>query len=234
MERLRENTRHNQSRSIGQRRRFERAAAVAGTACSLGGHKLGLSGRVAGLLTLLLVFPVSAAPLLPDEARENRDRALSQLDVAVPVGQSSMAVTASSLKTLSDEALTQLSADWANLTPAERRSLLTEVKLRMARQRDAQTARAPKIVATRRYGRVIRNADGEVVRIETQVVRQVLNPGDQAPAYGAGFDRRQSPVSDSSRSSAANQPPAVEQRPPEQQSEPLVGAPRTVAHPQQN
>lgn len=129
-----------------------------------------------GLLAAMTSVSLAAAPLLPQDAHETRERSLAP---------------ASELAELSDEALTQLSADWANLTAAERRSLLTEVKLRMARQRDARSERAPRIVATRRYGRVVRNADGDVVRIETQVVRQVIGGEKQAPAFGAGFNRRQ-------------------------------------------
>ncbi len=43
-------------------------------------------------------------------------------------------------------------------------------------------------VERRRYGRMVRQADGSVVRIETQVVR--IQSGDPRRAYGVGFEQR--------------------------------------------
>ena len=66
----------------------------------------------------------------------------------------------------SDEELTQLTAQWAELSPSERRQLLAEVRGRMARNATAgQRANEPKVSirVQRRYGRVVRKPDGRVL-----------------------------------------------------------------------
>ncbi len=90
-----------------------------------------------------------------------------------------------------------MAADWSSLSAAERRALLTEVKSRMARQAPnrpaAQDGQRPsvKITTTRRFGRVVRQPDGSLVRIETSVVqvRKAQQPVD-GPGFGTGFENR--------------------------------------------
>jgi hypothetical protein len=93
----------------------------------------------------------------------------------------------------SDEELTVLAANWDALDQHERRALLTEMKRRMARKGDHSGV--IRIRTERRYGRLIRQPDGRVIRIETQVVHvRPLDEDDiEAPAregYGVGFERR--------------------------------------------
>jgi hypothetical protein len=90
---------------------------------------------------------------------------------------------------LTHHQLTQIGARWDELTDLERRGLLQEVKLRMARQRGSD--RTLQIRTQRRYGRIVRRSDGQVLRIETKVVR--VQPVPRAPAersFGVGFERR--------------------------------------------
>ena len=87
----------------------------------------------------------------------------------------------------SDQELTALAAQWESLDTAERRALLTEVKMRMARQRGPDGT--IRITFQRRYGRIIRNPDGSVVRIESNVFR--VRPGAAGnQTYGVGFEQR--------------------------------------------
>jgi hypothetical protein len=93
----------------------------------------------------------------------------------------------------SDEELTVLAASWDALGQHERRFLLTEMKRRMARKGDHSGV--IRIRTERRYGRIIRQPDGRVIRIETQVVHvRPLDEDDiEEPArqgYGVGFERR--------------------------------------------
>lgn len=96
----------------------------------------------------------------------------------------------------SDAELTALAADWDALDRQERRALLTEMKLRMARQGDRRDV--IHIRTERRYGRLIRQADGRLIRIETQVVHvRPLAPDEAASAtarqrqgFGVGFEQR--------------------------------------------
>lgn len=91
----------------------------------------------------------------------------------------------------SDEELTALAADWDALDRHQRRALLTEMKLRMAR--NGKRSDVIHIRTERRYGRLIRQSDGRVIRIETQVVHvRPVNPEDLKPrhSFGVGFEKR--------------------------------------------
>ena len=97
----------------------------------------------------------------------------------------------------SDAELTELGTQWEQLSAVERRALLSEVKLRMARDRGRSGVL--KIRTTRQYG-VVRQADGTTVRVQRQVVRVVPVPsrsGNRAAGnagrvtFGIGFERRQ-------------------------------------------
>ena len=96
-----------------------------------------------------------------------------------------------------DEELSVIAADWQILTTEERRDYFIEVRRRMAEagQKRAQASRLPEVVGERRFGRVIPQPDGSVLRIEG-VVR--YGDGDAAraareeapPDYGTGFEQR--------------------------------------------
>lgn len=90
---------------------------------------------------------------------------------------------------LTHHQLTKIGARWDALSDPERQGLLQEVKLRMARQRGSD--RTLQIRTQRRYGRIVRRSDGQVLRIETKVVR--VQPVPRVPAersFGVGFERR--------------------------------------------
>lgn len=106
------------------------------------------------------------------------------------VGADGAATIPNVYATKSDQELTALAAQWESLDAGQRRALLTEVKMRMARQRGPDGA--IRITFQRRYGRIIRNADGSVVRIETNVVRVRPGAADDNQTYGVGFEQRTS------------------------------------------
>ena len=89
----------------------------------------------------------------------------------------------------SDQQLNSLLAtQWETLGADQRAALLSEVKLRMAR--DTSRDRPIRLQAQRSYGRrVIRRRDGSVVRIQTQVVRVRPVPNGQR-SFGVGFEER--------------------------------------------
>lgn len=107
--------------------------------------------------------------------------------------------------------LTELGARWNELSDAERRELLREVKVRMAQQKNGEGVLM--IRTQRRYGRIYRNSDGRVLRIETQVVRvQPLESASDAPqrGFGVGFERRTATtVTENAPSVAPEAPPVV-------------------------
>jgi hypothetical protein len=93
----------------------------------------------------------------------------------------------------SDEELAAMAAGWDALGQHERRFLLTEMKRRMARKGDHSGV--IRIRTERRYGRIIRQPDGRVIHIETQVVH--VRPIDEndieepvRQGYGVGFEQR--------------------------------------------
>ena len=111
--------------------------------------------------------------------------------------------TVDDLNSKTDQELTELTARWGDLTPAERRILLAEVRTRMQARRQ-QTRVVPKVRVTRRYGRIVRKEDGTVV-VQTQTIdpqgRQTVSeqPATGRPTtarrkgrvtFGFGFERR--------------------------------------------
>jgi hypothetical protein len=93
----------------------------------------------------------------------------------------------------SDDELTALAASWDSLDKLQRRALLTEMKLRMARRGASDENAVIHIRTERRYGRIIRQADGRVIRIETQVVHVRPLDDDERQVrqgFGVGFERR--------------------------------------------
>ncbi len=83
----------------------------------------------------------------------------------------------------SDEQLTALAARWDELAAAERRALLSEVKMRMAR-RQVGTNGVLSIRLTRRYGAVPEGPSAGQLRIR-------LGTGTaNAQEFGVGFEQR--------------------------------------------
>jgi len=105
-----------------------------------------------------------------------------------------------------DRELTELAAGWESLSEDERRALLTEIKARMHTNSD----KAPvlTIQTERRYGRIVRQPDGSLVRIETteHIVRFQPQPEDAGDRpFGLGFEQR---------AVAGGTPPPAAQTPP--------------------
>lgn len=94
----------------------------------------------------------------------------------------------------SNQALTALAARWDTLNVHERRALLTEVRRRMALQRGTPSG-VLQIRSERRYGRIIRQPDGRLIRIETKVVHvrpatEAETLASQRAGFGVGFEQR--------------------------------------------
>ena len=83
-----------------------------------------------------------------------------------------------------DRELTELAARWDDLSAGQRRALLSEMKLRMARH-GAADGRL-RIAVTRRYGTVVRHSNGATatLRIELRSLKSAQ------PSFGAGFEQR--------------------------------------------
>ena len=91
----------------------------------------------------------------------------------------------------SDRELTDLAAGWESLSEDQRRALLTEIKARM--HTNAGKVPVLTIKTERRYGRIVRQPDGSLVRIETteHVVRYQALPEDAGDRpFGLGFEQR--------------------------------------------
>ena len=122
-----------------------------------------------------------------------------------------------------DRELTALAAGWDALSEGERRALLTEIKSRMHTNSDKHPVLT--IQTERRYGRIVRQPDGSLVRIETteHVVRYQALPEDAGDRpFGLGFEQRvvagppssagseTAPASTPANSSPAGQPPVIQ------------------------
>ena len=104
-----------------------------------------------------------------------------------------------------DEALSEIASDWQSLTTEERRDYFIEIRRRMAEvgNRPEDAAR-PRIVGERRFGRIIPQPDGSVLRIEGVVRYREGDPTrkeptrieptgiekEPPPGYGTGFEQR--------------------------------------------
>jgi hypothetical protein len=111
--------------------------------------------------------------------------------VTACVGFASWAAAQTRYAEKTDRELTALAAGWETLSEDERRALLTEIKSRM----HTNSAKAPvlTIQTERRYGRIVRQPDGSLVRIETteHVVRFQRLPEDAGDRpFGLGFEQR--------------------------------------------
>jgi hypothetical protein len=115
-----------------------------------------------------------------------------------------------------DKELTDLAAVWSGLTEDQRRALLTEIKGRM--QVNSNKRPVLTIKTERRYGRIVRQPDGSLVRIETteHVIRYQPLPEDAGDRpFGVGFEQR---------TVAGEAPPAA----PRSEQTPSDVAPETV------
>ncbi len=82
---------------------------------------------------------------------------------------------------VSDEALTKFAAEWDQLDADQRRALLAEVKMRMARQ--GSSGGVLRIRLQRRYGAVVRRPRA-TLRIELRAVPKARQE------FGVGFEQR--------------------------------------------
>ena len=107
-----------------------------------------------------------------------------------------------------DEELSEISSDWQSLTTEERRDFSIEIHHRMAQAGKKLAVPPARIVEERRFGRIIRQPDGSVLRIKG-VVRYRGNKTDQAetpPDYGTGFEQRVGQTADQRPASAVTAP----------------------------
>ena len=102
-----------------------------------------------------------------------------------------------------DEELSEIASDWQSLTTEERRDYFIEMRRRMA-EAGKKREDPPRIVGERRFGRIIPQPDGSVLRIEGVVRYREGDAtrdatGDVAgdatgratpPGYGTGFEQR--------------------------------------------
>lgn len=143
----------------------------------------------------------SLSQALPHCARDKRSvrNAARRAATLLLLGAGAFAFAADSdniYQAHTDAELSAIAADWQTLTTEERRDYFTEVRRRMAEagQKRAEALGLPRVIGERRFGRVIPQPDGSVLRIEG-VVRYRDGDTDQtaqeAPTdYGAGFEQR--------------------------------------------
>jgi hypothetical protein len=132
--------------------------------------------------------------------RKRRSRTLSGLDftrrpviaralsVIAWLGLAGLAHADALYSDKTDRELTELAAGWESLSEDERRALLTEIKARMHTNSDKVPVLT--IQTERRYGRIERQPDGSLIRIETteHIVR--YQPLASDPPFGSGFEQR--------------------------------------------
>ena len=90
-----------------------------------------------------------------------------------------------------DEELTALGARWSELDSSQRRALLSEVKMRMARARQQGAAQGVlHIQLRRRYGAVPPTASGGQLRIRIVQGQQGVQQTQDTRPFGVGFEQR--------------------------------------------
>jgi len=117
----------------------------------------------------------------------------------------------------SDQELTNIAADWEGLSEDQRRALLTEMRGRMDAKKGDDKGPIVAIRTQRRYGRLVRQPDGSVVRVETteRIVRYQQLPGSAESsdaAFGVGFEHRatdDNPSAESDSRERANAEPGA-------------------------
>jgi hypothetical protein len=187
-------------------------------------------------------LPHSEAPFAGSNSTPAGQQAAAAKREAKSVAQAQLRAQVNSMVKVyaakSDKELTALSAQWQELPRLDRQVLLREVKMRMARQRGRQGS--VQIRTERRFGRLLRQADGSVVRVETRVVQvRPATEGEQAKqvrmrksAYGTGFERRSAPSIPQAQPTQA-QPAQAQptQTQPAQTRTPQVQAPQRYPEP---
>ena len=134
---------------------------------------------------------------LPGCARRAAFRCASALLV---LGTGAFALAAGSdnlYQAYTDEELSEIASDWQSLTTEERRDYFIEMRRRMA-EAGKKRENPPRVVGERRFGRIIPQPDGSVLRIEGVVrYREGDAAGDATgdegatpPGYGTGFEQR--------------------------------------------
>lgn len=98
-----------------------------------------------------------------------------------------------------DEELSEIASVWQSLTTEERRDYFIEIRRRMA-EAGKEREDPPRIVGERRFGRIIPQPDGSVLRIEgvvryregdaTQATENAATERATPPGYGTGFEQR--------------------------------------------
>ena len=114
--------------------------------------------RQVAALAACVVLATGVSPLAADNAAGGV--ANSAVDSA--------ADNESAFQSYTDEELSEVAADWQSLTSEERRDYFIEVRRRMAEagKRRVDPAGMPQVVGERRFGRIIPQPDGSVLRIE--------------------------------------------------------------------
>ena len=90
-----------------------------------------------------------------------------------------------SYASVNDEDLTAIAARWDNLSAQQRRALLSEIKMRMKRNGNAEGVL--RVNVRRRYGTVVRHRNGATATLRVEV-RSVKKQGSED--FGVGFEKR--------------------------------------------
>ena len=137
---------------------------------------------------------------LPGCARQAALRCASAL-LVLGTGAFALATDSDNLyQAYTDEELSEIASDWQSLTTEERRHYFIEIRRRMA-EAGKKREDPPIIVGERRFGRIIPQPDGSVLRIEGVVryregdATRYTTGGDATgrampPGYGTGFEQR--------------------------------------------
>lgn len=114
-------------------------------------------------------------------------------DALAPAAAEALAV---SYANATDEELTVLGARWGDLKPSQRRALLAEVKMRMARAREQGAAKGVlHIQLRRRYGAVPVPPTAGSGQLRVRIVGRKLDARDEkggldGQRFGVGFEQR--------------------------------------------
>ena len=136
---------------------------------------------------------LSQAP--PDCARRAAVRCAAAVAALIALGAGAFALAADSdniYEAYTDAELSEVASDWQSLTTEERRDYFIEVRRRMAEAGRKRAGPPVRIVGERRFGRIIPQPDGSVLRIEG-VVRyrgRDTTQTETPPDYGTGFEQR--------------------------------------------
>ena len=149
---------------------------------------------------------LSQAP--PDCACRAAVRCAAVLAALFALGTGAFALAADSdniYQAYTDAELYEIAPDWQSLSTEERRDFFIEIRRRMAEAGKKRAVPPVRIVGERRFGRIIPQPDGSVLRIEG-VVRYRGGDTTQTetpPDYGTGFEQR------AEQTAEQRQPPSV-------------------------